>query len=156
MSIRFATDLFDSLDSLPPLVLYAFPRPSPRRTRIADWSLKAGDVLPYLALIPGFTGRGAANRAYLDVKNDIIRELSRCCIARNQSFDATSTLFKEQEDLIAQICRVVKLDHPYMEYFQEDWALRAMLWSIVWHGRYIRRSARVANARGARAESVNV
>ncbi|KZV60606.1 hypothetical protein PENSPDRAFT_671544, partial [Peniophora sp. CONT] len=104
------------------------------------WLLKAGDILPYFALIPGFAGWGAANRAYLDIK----------------FFGAASTLFEERSELIAQICHVAKLDHPYMDYFQEDWALLTIIWSVVWHGRYIRRSTRVAHARGVRVESVDV
>ena len=69
--INFATDLFDSVDSdtLPPLVIYGFPRPAPTsRFARADWQLRAGDILPYLAIIPGFTGRGAAVRAFREVK----------------------------------------------------------------------------------------
>ncbi|KZV76006.1 hypothetical protein PENSPDRAFT_731294 [Peniophora sp. CONT] len=155
MSIQFATPLLDNLDALPPLILLSFPRPSLRRKHVSDWALRDKDILPYLGLIPGFTGRAAANRAFLDVRKDLIKELARNGVARGQSFDATLALFEEREDLVAETCRIIKLDHPYMAYFMDDWALRTMIWSVVWHGRWIRRSRRLADARRQHEYAMN-
>ncbi|VDC05577.1 unnamed protein product [Peniophora sp. CBMAI 1063] len=146
MSIQFATNLFDNLDALPPLVLYAFPRPKPRRRVVSpDWSIKAGDILPYLAIIPGFMGHGAASRALTEIKRDVVNELRSRDVPRNKSYDVIKTWFEEQEDLVAEICRSITYDHPYMDYFEGSWALRAIMWSVMWHGRFMRSSSRIAD-----------